>query len=175
MTATEREAGFVHGFRVLGHRLLAIADEPADDDDLRLRKRVAVSAGYLLVVLPLQLPFLGQGLLLGWLVAATMPLISVMNLFVLARTLRFQRYVGVLVLMVLVISAFVEVSLGGLSGSSAAIVFAFLGPVLALLALGPRRATGWFIAFLAVVIAVIALDPLISSAIEPQPYAMRLV
>jgi guanylate cyclase len=104
-----------------------------------------------------------------------MPVISTVNLILLARSHRFERYVAVLVLMVLVSAALVEVSLGGLAGSSAAIVFAFLGPVLALLALGPRRATAWFVAFLAVVIAVIVLDPLVSSAIEPQPYPMRLV
>jgi hypothetical protein len=64
-----------------------------------------VGAGYIFVVLPLQLPFLGQGLALGWLVAVTMPLISVANLIVLARTRRFERYVGVLVLVVLVFPA----------------------------------------------------------------------
>jgi guanylate cyclase len=54
-------------------------------------------------------------------------------------------------------------------------VFAFLGPVLALLALGPRRATAWFVAFLAVVLGVILLDPPVSRHIAPQPYPMRLV
>jgi guanylate cyclase len=67
------------------------------------------------------------------------------------------------------------VSLGGLGGSSAAIVFAFLGPVFALLALGPRRATAWFVAFLAVVIGVILVDPVVSSRIPPQPYPLRLI
>jgi guanylate cyclase len=65
--------------------------------------------------------------------------------------------------------------LGGLAGASATLAFAFLGPVFALLGLGPRRATAWFVAFLVVVIGVIALDPLVSSRIAPQPYPLRLV
>ena len=104
-----------------------------------------------------------------------MPLVSAINLVVLARTRRFERYVNVLILLVLLFPAVIEVSLGGLAGSSAAMVFAFLGPVFALLGLGPRRATAWFVAFLAVVIGVILLDPLVSSRIPPQPYPLRLV
>jgi guanylate cyclase len=155
--------------------LIGIADEPGDDDDLRLRKRVGVATGYVLVIAPLQLPFLSGGLALGWAVAATMPIISAANLLNLARTKRFDRYVTILGASVLVFPAAIELALGGLNGSSAAIVFAFLSPVLALLALGPRRATAWFVAFLAVLVGVILLDPILSSRVEPQPYPMRLV
>jgi adenylate cyclase len=161
--------------RGLLDRLIGLADEPTDDDDLRLRKRIGVIASYILVVGALQLPVLSQGHPLSWFVAGTMPPVSAVNLFVLARTHRFERYVTVLVVIVLLFAAFVEVSLGGLGGSSAAIVFAFLGPVFALLALGPRRATAWFVAFLLVLIGVVALDPFVSSRIPPQPYPMRLV
>jgi len=155
--------------------LIGIADERDDDDDLRLRKRVGVAAGYVLVIAPLQLPFLSGGLALGWVVAATMPIISAANLLNLARTKRFDRYVTILGASVLAFPAAIELALGGLNGSSAAIVFAFLSPVLALLALGPRRATAWFVAFLAVLVGVILLDPILSSRVEPQPYPMRLV
>jgi guanylate cyclase len=104
-----------------------------------------------------------------------MPLVSGFNLAVLARTKRFDRYVVVLVLSFMLIPAFVEVALGGLAGSSANIVFAFLGPVYAILALGPRRATVWFIFFLALLLGVILIDPILSSTITPQPYGLRLV
>ena len=175
MNTAGRGAGVRHYLGAIGHRLIAFADEPTDDDDVRLRKRVGIIAGYIFVLLPLQLPVLSQGHPLSWFMATTMPLVSALNLFLLARTHRFQRYVNVLIVSVLLFPALVEVSLGGLAGSSAAIVFAFLGPVFALLALGPRRATAWFVAFLAVVIGVILLDPFVSSRIEPQPYAMRLI
>jgi adenylate cyclase len=158
----------------LRRRLVGIADQPTDDDDLRLRKRVGVVAGYIGVVLPFQLPGLAQGHPLSWAVAVTMPLVSAVNLAVLARTRRFDRYVVVLVLSFMLVPAFVEVALGGLAGSSANIVFAFLGPVYAILALGPRRATAWFIFFLVILVGVILIDPLVSSRITPQPYGQRL-
>ena len=160
-------------------RLLGLAYAPTDDDDIRLRKHVGVLAGCILVILPLQLPFLAQGVpqaqTTGWFVAVVVPLVSAANLVVLARTRRFERYVRVLVVLVLLAAAVVEVSLGGLNGSSAAVVFAFLGPVLALLALGPGRAMAWFVAFLAVLAGVIVVDPIFSSTIEPAPYPMRLI
>jgi guanylate cyclase len=156
-------------------RLISFADEPTDDDDVRLRKRVGVIAGYIGVVLPLQLPGLAQGHPLSWAIAVTMPLISALNLTVLARTRRFDRYVVVLVLTFMLLPAFVEVALGGLAGSSANIVFAFLGPVFAILTLGPRRATAWFVFFLVILVGVILIDPIVSSRITPQPYGMRLV
>jgi guanylate cyclase len=157
------------------HRLISFADEPTDDDDVRLRKRVGVIAGYIGVVLPLQLPGLAQGHPLSWAIAVTMPLISAVNLAVLARTRRFDRYVVILVLTFMLLPAFVEVALGGLAGSSANIVFAFLGPVFAILTLGPRRATAWFVLFLVILVGVILIDPIVSSRITPQPYGMRLV
>jgi guanylate cyclase len=118
---------------------------------------------------------LAQGLPLSWAVAVTMPLVSAVNLLVLARTRRFDRYVVVLILSVMLVAAFVEVALGGLAGASAAYVFAFLGPVYAILALGPRRATAWFIFFLVILVGLILIDPLVSSRIEPQPYPLRLI
>jgi adenylate cyclase len=175
MNNLERPAPMRRRPRAVLDRLIGLADEPADTDDLRLRKRVGVISGYILIMAALQLPILAQGHPLSWVVAATMPLVSVLNLVVLARTRRFERYVKVLVVMVLLFPAVIEVSLGGLAGSSAAVVFAFLGPVFALLALGPRRATAWFVAFLVVLIGVILLDPLVSSRIPPQPYPLRLV
>ncbi len=168
-------AGWARRLATLLNRVIGPADEPTDDDDLRLRKRVVVIAGYILIVGPLQLPFLAQGLPLSWFVAAIMPLVSAINLVVLARTKRLERYINVLIVIVLLFPAAIEVLLGGLAGASAAIVFAFLGPVFALLGLGPRRATAWFVAFMVVVIGVIALDPLVSSRIAPQPYPLRLV
>ncbi len=154
--------------------LIGIADAPTDDDDLRLRKRVGVIAAYVLIVLSIQLSLLAGGLPLSWAVAVALPAVNAANLFVLARTKRFERYVVVLAASILVAAMTVEVALGGLNGSSAAIVFGYLAPVLALLGLGPRRATAWFVGFVGILVASIVLDPVLSSQIEPQPYPRRL-
>ena len=155
-------------------KLLRIADAPTDDDDLRLRKRVGVIAAYVLILLSLQLPILSGGLPLSWAAAIALPAVNAANLLLLARTKRFERYIAVLATSVLVSAIAVEIALGGLNGSSAAIVFGFLAPVLALLGLGPRRATAWFVGFVGILAAAILLDPVVSSRIDLQPYPRRL-
>jgi hypothetical protein len=110
--------------------LVGIADDPSDDDDLRLRKRVGVAAGYIIIIGALQLPILARGLPLSWAVAVALPVVNAANLVVLARTHRFDRYVAILAASVLLFPVVIEVALGGLNGASAAIVFAFLAPVL---------------------------------------------
>jgi adenylate cyclase len=159
----------------LRHRLIGLADLPTDDDDLRLRKRVGVVIGYVHVLAPAMLPILAGGLPLSWAVAIGMPLICAINLAVLARTHNFDRYVAVLILLVLSFGAAVEIGLGGVAGSSANLVFSFLGPVYAILGLGPRRATRWFAAYVVMVVAVLLLDPVLSSQVPIQPYSARLL
>lgn len=167
--------GVAAALRAAVDRLVRFADEPGDDDDARLRKRVGVGAAYILSFAALQLPVLAGGHPMSYAVAVAMPIANVVNLVALARTRRFDRYVTALAVVVLSLAAMVEISLGGLNGSSAAILFGFLGPVFALLSLGPTRATAWFVAFVASVVAVVVIDSFVSSHIVPQPYSIRLV
>jgi guanylate cyclase len=156
------------------HRLISIADEPSDDDDLRLRKRVGVVASYAIALSALQLPVIAQGLPLSWVVALTMPPLSAINLVVLARTKRFDRYAIVLILLVTILPVFVTVALGGLEGSAGGFVFAFVGPLFAVLALGPGRAIAWLLLYLAILVGLILVDPIVREAIVQQPYERRL-
>ena len=48
-------------------------------------------------------------------------------------------------------------------------------PLFAILALGRRRATVWLLVYLAVLLVLILLDPIISRAIPLQPYGLRLI
>lgn len=156
-------------------RLIGLADEPTDDDDLRLRKRVGVVASYAIALSALQLPVIAQGHPVSWVVALTVPPLSAINLVVLARTKRFDRYAVVLILLVTILPGFVSVALGGLDGSAGGFVFAFVGPLFAVLALGPRRATIWLFVYLAVLIGLVVVDPIVIRAIAPQPYERRLI
>ena len=159
----------------LVHRFISIADEPTDDDDLRLRKRVGVATGYIIGIGGLLLPVMAQGLPLGWMVALTMSPVSAINLAVLAHTKRFDRYVVVMILAVTLFPAFVDLALGGLEGSSGGFVFSFVGPMFAILALGPRRATAWLVLYLVILLGLVLVDPIVSRAIAPQPYGLRLI
>jgi hypothetical protein len=126
--------------------MLSIADTPTDDDDSRLRKRVGVAAGIATVIAPLTLPLQAPGQQLAILFGLALSLYSVANLLVLARTRNFERYVIALIASGVV---FVPVGTflgGGITGSSVGIVWAFLMPAYAIMALGPRRATPWFVA-----------------------------
>ena len=58
----------------------------------------------------------------------------------------------------------------GWGDPSGGFIFAFVGPLFALLALGPARATAWLFVYLASSLGLILVDPIISSAIPLQPY-----
>jgi adenylate cyclase len=154
--------------------LLAIADDPADDDDLRLRKRMGVVVGYLTIMAPLGVPFLGGGSLISYAMGFGLPALSVINLVALARSRRFDRYVTVLLASGAAFTLGADVLIGGVT-AGAGVIWAFLGPVYALLALGPRRATGWFVVYLAILAVAILIDPWVTSTVPAPSYAVRLI
>ena len=107
------------GERVRGAltRAVAIADEPGDDDDVRLRKRVGVTAGYLSIVAPLTLPFFADFSPLSVLLAVALPVWVIANVVLLARRRDFDRYVIALIaggLVFVPVATFVG---GGITGS----------------------------------------------------------
>jgi adenylate cyclase len=134
-----------------------------------------VVAGLLTTTGPLILPALAPERAESWAVAIVLPGLSAANLILLAVSRHFERYVVGLIVSCMAVAAAVDVSLGGMEASSVGIVFAFLGPVYAILALGPRRATPWLVVFLAVLCGLVLVDPLVRSSITPPPYSARLV
>ncbi len=162
------------GLGDLVHRFISIADEPTDDDDVRLRKRVGVVVGYATLVAPLGVPLFGGGSLISYAVGFGMPALNVINLGMLARTHRFDRYVVVLSVAGVLFTLAADVLIGGLA-AGAGVIWAFLAPVYVLLALGPHRATPWFFVFLGVVVVAILIDPWVTATVPAPPYALRLV
>ena len=163
------------GLRLALLRLIAIADHPGDDDDTRLRKRVGVAAGYATIVAPLGLPLAVQGAPIGWVLALALSVTSVVNLLMLARWKRFERYVLLLIGCGPVFVILANTLAGGVISSSGALVWAFLTPAYALMALGPRRATPWFLVFLATLVVAVTIDPLVQGAFGPPPYIVQLI
>jgi len=158
-------------------RVMAIADLPGDSDDTRLRKRMGVAAGLITVVAPLTVPLqpvaappsvtvpLGLGL----------AVFSAVNLVVLARTKRFERYVIALVGSGPIFVFATNAVAGGVTGSGAASVWTFLSPAYAILALGPSRATPWLAIFLGALAVNVAFDPVIRTWFGPPTYEAQLV
>lgn len=155
-------------------RLISIADRPDDDDDARLRKHVGVVAGYATIFAPLGLPLAVHTPLVGWAFALGLSLWSAGNLAVVARTKRFERYIVALISSGPPFVLFTVVLAGGVTHTPG-LVWAFLVPAYALLALGPRRATPWFFAFLATLLLAVAIDPLVGGLFAPPSYAVQLI
>lgn len=157
-----------------GQRLLAIADDPADDDDVRLRKRVGVAAGLLTIVAPLTLPIQAQAHPASFFFAACLSLFSIANLVALSRTRQFDRYVVALIAAGTVWVPLAHFVGGGVTGTSPGLVWAFLVPAYAILALGPRRAVPWFGAFVVNIVLMALLDPWARDMFGEGPYFYRV-
>lgn len=156
-------------------RLISIADLPGDDDDARLRKRAGVLGGYITIVAPLGAPAAAATPVIAWILALGLSLFSVGNLIVLARTKRFDRYVFALLASGPPFVLMATVLAGGVTTNSGGLVWAFLGPAYALLALGPRRATPWFIVFIATLLIAVAIDPFVRGFVAPPPVLIQLI
>ena len=175
MTDAGQRASLGTRLRELLLRMISFADEPGDDDDTRLRKRVGVIAGYLTIVAPLSLPPEAGGPAVVWVLALALSAYSAVNLLVLARTRRFDRYVVVLIASGVVFVPLATAVGGGVTGGSFGLVWAFMVPAYAILALGPQRATPWFFVFLGMLVFMLAVDPIVRSAISAPPYAVKLI
>ena len=156
------------------NRMLAISDAPGDDDDLRLRKRVAVIAGYATIAAALILPFLGYSSSPTLIGATLIILVLAANLIVLARTHRFRRAAMVGMLSAAAYTVFADVSEGGLAASGACVVWSLLIPVFAILFLGPRGAVPWFGLFLGVLLVIAIIDPAVSTSAPSIPRWVQL-
>ncbi len=153
-------------------RLLAIADEPSDDEDLRRRKRVGVVAGYATIFAPLTLPIEASARPESWILAFGLSTFAVANLIVLARSGNFERFVVALIAAGVVFVPAATFLTGGVSGPGSGLVWAFLIPAYAMLALGPRRSVRWFAVYLALVVIIVVVDPIARSLFEPPPDAI---
>jgi adenylate cyclase len=158
------------------NRLLGIADDTGDSEDVARRKRVGVVAGYATIAAPLFLLLQVRGDTRQWLVLALgLSLYSVVNLAVLARTRDFDRYVVALLSAGVVFVPLATWVGGGITGSTSGLVWGFLAPAYAILALGPRRAAPWFVAFVASTGVMTVVDPLARDRLGVPSYEVQLL
>ena len=93
----------------------------------------------------------------------------------LARTGVFERFVIALVVAGVVFVPAADFLGGGITGPSTGLVWGFLVPGYAILALGPQRAAKWFVIYLILVAVMVVLDPLARARTAPSPYALTLL
>jgi adenylate cyclase len=156
-------------------RALSLADDDADDDDLRLRKRIGVAAGYLTVVAPLTVPVLARGHPVATVIGVSLAAFSVGNLLVLARTRRFERYVVALVTSGSIFVPIASWLTGGLTLASSGLVWGFLIPAYALLALGPEKGARWYAAFIGVIAGALLLEVALPQPLGVDPYGTQVI
>ena len=157
--------------------LLSIGDQPGDSDDTRLRKRMGVAAGYITIFAPLSLPLepLQVPPVIPWTLGIGLAAYSAINLIVLWRTRKFDRYVVALIASGPLFVFATNATAGGVTTSGAASVWTFLTPAYAILALGPKRATPWLVVFLVALLINVVFDPVIRTWFEAPAYPVQLV
>jgi adenylate cyclase len=156
-------------------RLLSLAEDERDDDDLRLRKRIGVAAGIITVFAPLSLPILARGHPVAVVIGLSLTLFSIANLIVLVRTRRYERFI---VAMATSGSIFVPIATwvgGGLTLAASGLVWGFLVPAYALLALGPVKGARWYWAYVGLVAAALALELVLPQPFGVDPYPVQLI
>ena len=139
--------------------LESLTCEAGDDDEARARKINFVAATTFISVAGVVWGLFY--LAFGEVVAAVLPLaysvLSTANLAVLRRRRRFRPYQILEIALIIALPFGLQLALGGYVGGSAVVLWAFLGPLLAVLSTSAREAVAWFGAFLgAAIVAGIA-------------------
>ena len=136
------------------------ADE-ADDEDVRLQKRLLVAIA--LMVIPAA--FLWSGIYLSFdePLTGSIPLsygvLSVASIVVFGFTRRLNLFRFSQLVTILLAPFLLMLALGGFVGGSAVFLWSLLSPLGAMLFAGRRQAIGWFAGFLGLLAISIALEP----------------
>lgn len=148
-------------------RVMRIGARPGDPRDLRLRKQalVLVSVTITLLATVWTLSYVWLGLPLAAASPLAYQLISIASLVYLARTGNFDVLRFVQIATILVLPFTVQWSLGGFQNASAVMVWAFAAPLTALVFYGPRPASAFFLAYLALAVVSGLIDPLLPTPV----------
>jgi adenylate cyclase len=156
-------------------RIAAIGRLPSDDDETRVRKGALAIASVSVTVLASL--WVALYLALDRPLAAAMPLAyqagALVSLADLARNRRIERPAALQVLLILLLPVLLGWTLGGFVNSGMVMIWAFLGPMGALVFAGRRLAVRAFLAFVALTLLSGALDGTLAAGATPLPEAIR--
>jgi adenylate cyclase len=145
-------------------RLSDLGARPDDSRDERLRYGTLIFASVLIALI--SVIWVATYLSLGYPRSAAIPacyqLTTVVGLLVLSRTHRFDVFRTSQLLVMLVLPALLQASLGGFVASSGMALWAIFIPLAALALLGVRRSLPWLAAFFVELALLALLDPVLS-------------
>lgn len=95
--------------------------------------------------------------------------ISYVSLFVLYRFRRFEYFTFTQLVMLLVMPFFMQWAIGGFAASSGVAIWAILSPVGALMILGTRQSTSWFLLFIGLAFLSWEMNPYFAGNAMPIP------
>jgi adenylate cyclase len=156
------------------HWLTSLGATPQDDVELRLRKFLLVvgalmfiSAGLIWSLLYFALREPAAGLIpLGY------SLFSLLSVGLFAVTHNYRLYRFSQLLLILLLPFFLTVALGGFVNSSAVIMWSLISPFGALVFGDPRHAPRWLLAYLALVVSCLFLQPYLRTSNNLSPTAI---
>jgi guanylate cyclase len=156
-------------------RILDIGSDPADEADLRIRKRTAVASALVIIVLTtvIGLTQLEIGLGVSTALALSQVLVIVAALLVFRRSHRIAHLFVPMAIVGLVVLFLSLIPSGGLNWGADDLVWIILVPMGAVLFLGQRAALPAIAAVILVVLAAIAVDPFLQDE-APEPSTRRL-
>ena len=143
-----------------------IGADPADSDEVRLRKSLVVISAVLIGLAGAVWGVLY--LALGEPLAGSIPLaysgLTLISTFIFAATRRSEPYCFRQLLLTLLLPFLLMLALGGFINSSAVILWSLLCPLGALLLARPRAAAGWFAAYLGLIVISLVAQPYLRPA-----------
>jgi adenylate cyclase len=146
-------------------RMATIGDKPEDDEDLRVRKHALAIT--VLGLIPAAVLWALIGLLIDrpLLVASSIyfSLAMPITLLCLSRTKAFEPIVRALLVVGLTYVVLGHLALGGMSAGGASLIWGLVAPVSAILYFDRSSSFRWFVAFGAIVVGAVMLDPLVVS------------
>jgi len=165
----------VRGIDRLGP-FLDVGADPADEPDLRVRKRTAVATALLLIVATLVFAaaYIPYGIVNVTVIALAQIAAFAAAIVLFARTRRLGPFVGMLIAVGLTLLIVNLVPTAGLSSSSSGFVWAVLAPVGAVLFLGPRAGRRSLVVVLFVFAVTVAIDPFVQGP-PTLPASVRTV
>lgn len=141
--------------------LARIGADPADDDEVRLRKAFLVSGSFMFILAGAVwgVAYIALGELLAGSIPLGYAIVSLLSVAVFALTRRYRFFRFSQLSLILLLPFLLQVTLGGFVNSSAVILWSLICPFGALLFDDPRHAPRWFLAYLGLLVVSDIIQP----------------